>query len=142
MDFFTGNDVITFLSELINDLFHLGDADIISVLVRLGLAVFGFALIATFLKVVFRLFWDTFGNVFRWVGRVLSSPYRLPKRWLKNAHNKRQRKQWEKQRLLRIEEGKIEQARLDQEAEEKRIEEEKKALDILNQSPDLSRFKK
>ncbi len=138
----TGSDVSDFLLELLDDILNIGEADLFSIALRIAVVVIGLILVAVFVKLLARMFWDVFGGLFRWLGWMLSSPYRVPQKWLRKAKYRRERKHREKEQEKQNELARLNQERHAREAEERRIEEEKKALDILNSPPDLSRFKK
>lgn len=138
----TGSDISYFLSDLLNDLLNLGSADLFSIAFRLVVVLMGLVVVAVLVKFLARIFWDVFGGIFKGFWWVLSTPHRLPQEWIRQAKAKKQRKQWKEQDQIQAEKAQFEREHYAREAEEKRIEEEEKALDIINTPPDLSRFKK
>ena len=109
MDFFTGEDILEFLRELLIDIQNLSDADIISVLFRITLVVIGIAVLTAFTKFLYGILQDTLKKPVNLILIFLTAPYRVPasvfRSWRRNKRfNQEQKLREEQNRLLQIEE--------------------------------------
>lgn len=134
----TGYDLQVFFEDLLYDFMHLASADLLSLGGRVLLLVIGMALFVAFIKFIFRVLYDLFGGVISWLWDVVTTPFYGLKRWRRKRKLKKQQKIWEAEKKQRSEEQQAFQVQREQE----RHAQQRKAFEkIMNQSPDLSRFK-
>lgn len=114
----TGNDIVYFLSELLNDILHLDEANIISILVRITLVIVLTNLFVRLIKALFRIFWETFGGIFKWFFSMITFPYRtLKKAITKWRRNKKWKEEQKKQETFEAQKIQEEQEKLKREEE-------------------------
>lgn len=94
----TGNDIVNFLSELLHDISHLDEANIISILIRITLVIVLTHFFVRLIKALFRILWETFGGIFKWVFSVVVFPYKVTK---KEIGKWKRKKKWEKEQKQR-----------------------------------------
>lgn len=93
---FDGSDLLYFITEILEDFQNLGGVDLVGLGFRVVVLFFGVIFFILLLKFLWRVFWDVFGKGLRWVGRVVSAPYRIPRdKWQRYRQQKRYRKQAE-----------------------------------------------
>jgi sensor histidine kinase YesM len=101
---FTGLDLWYFVTDIFADFQDLANADLLSLGVRVLVLFFGVVLFISLLKTLWRVFWDMFGGVFRWLVRLITAPYRLPRDFIRNRWRnykaKKARKRYEKQQAI------------------------------------------
>ena len=103
MDFFTGEDILEFLRELLIDIQNLSDADIISVLFRITLVVIGIAVLTAFTKFLYGILQDTLKKPVNLILIFLTAPYRVPasvfRSWRRNKRFNQEQKLREEQEM-------------------------------------------
>lgn len=82
-------DIYHFFLSILYDLKNFQDADLISLFFRLLVVYFAVILFYKVLCLLWRIFQETFSGLIYWVGRILSAPYRIPRKAFRNASQRR-----------------------------------------------------
>ena len=92
----TGDDVLFFLEDIWFDLMHLGQADVVSMLFRIMLVVFGTMMLIGLMQFIFGSFFRLLGEILESVRRAVSRLF-FWRRWLRRMRALRAQRKWDKE---------------------------------------------
>lgn len=116
---FSGSDLLRYLTDILEDFQNLGSTDLVGLGVRVVVLFFGAVFFVLLVKFLWRVFWDTFGGLFRWLWRMVSAPVVVPWfHWKQYRSRKQYRKQMAEQH--KAHEQKRQQERAEAEAKARR----------------------
>lgn len=127
---FSGTDLLDYITDILQDLQHLGSIDLMGLGFRVLVLFFGAVVFVVLSKFLFRVFWDVFGGVVRFVWRLVSAPYVIPREKLRSYQHKRRWSKLQQQKQAEREES--ERLYQQREKEEKtRLQQELDAFDKI-----------
>ena len=95
---FSGSDLLDYIKEILQDLQNLGSIDLVGFGFRVLFLFFGAVLFVVLSKFLMRIFWDVFGGMIRFIWRLFSAPYVVPRDKLRRYRNNRR---WEREKKER-----------------------------------------